>query len=500
MTKTAQLQASRNDSKLPWLLATGVGFLVSTALLLGCREPIPGAATLEEGWLRGDLHGHTTHSDGVDGIATTFAIADAWRDPDWLKQNPGYEEDHLHFYAITDHRTVSGCHDPEFGHDYLIPICGMEWGGPVHACIWNVTEDIPYQPQGEETFTQRVADSIAEAHAQGALFSLAHPLDSRLWSLPVEGFDGIEIWNALWSIVRQESSLEQLEERVERWGAENPAVRAAVEHRGGGSNAQALRFWQAWLSSGVHVPPVGGGDRHFVFPAGIPTTYVRAPSHDVQGVMDGIRNGETFISRSPQGPRVQMEAHVGPTIYPMGAKLPSGTTEVTIRWRVIRAPEGLLRLVEGAVDSSLPDPKETVIEIVGDDEHGVFEWRPPAGGGWLHAVVVDPLPTPVPEEFEPVRDALLTFPEGEAGDRTSSVASLLSELSLVMDLDAIVEPSRCEPWRWDPWMAWCMPVAQESLGSVYLPLEIQSYFSVEFRDFEPTGYAMGAISAAFMVK
>ncbi|MFW6369240.1 MAG: CehA/McbA family metallohydrolase [Myxococcota bacterium] len=485
----------------PRLAARAVApFALLLFVFVGCEDHTPGTATLEEGWLRGDLHGHSTHSDGNDGIATVFSIADAWRDPEWVERNPGYEDDHLHFYAITDHRTVSGCSDPDFGHDYVIPICGEEWGGPLHANIWPLGDFISHEPQGEESEVQRVADSIEEAHAQGALFSLCHPLDDRLWSVPIEDFDAIEVWNAMWSLARPESTVAQLEERVARWGGENPAVRAAVEHKGGGNNAQALRFWQAWLSSGVHVPPVGGTDRHFVFSAGLPTTYVRAPSRDVEGVIEGIRSGETFISRSPQGPQVLLQAVVDGESYPMGSALPAGATEVEIHWRVLRAEGGLLRLVEGLVDPDLPDPTETVIEIDTADETGSYLWQPPSSGGWLHAVVVDPLPEPVPEEFEPVREAMMTFPEGEAGDRAGSVSALLADLSLALDLDAVIDPSICEPSRWEPWKAWCMPAAQESMGSVYITLELQPYFSVEFKDREPTGYAMGAISAAFHTK
>ncbi len=493
LSAASGLRVPRSSVCRPWIAVS-----LLTGMLSACTETGPGTATIEEGWLRGDLHGHTTHSDGVDGIATTLAVADAWRDPAWVKRNRGYEDDHLHFYAVTDHRTVSGCYDPDFGHDYLIPVCGTEWGGPLHACIWGVEQDIPHNPLGDESKIERVADSIAEAHARGALFSPAHPLDSRLWTIPVENFDAIEVWNAMWTLTRPESTVEQLEARVERWGAENPAVRAAVEHKGGGNNEQALRFWQAWLSLGVHVPPVGGGDRHFVFPAGIPTTYVRATSHDVAGILNGIRAGETFISHSPQGPQVLLEARVGSKKYPMGAALPSGSTEVEVSWRVTRAKGGLLRLVEGVVDPTLPEPDITVIDLETNDDQGTYLWTPPSDGGWLHAVVVTPLPDNYPEWFEPARSALMTFPEGEAGDRMDSLAGVLTDLSTALDLDPIfVDPSLCDPSRWERWKAWCMPAAQESLGSIYLPLELQPYFNVEFQNREATGYAMGAISAAF---
>ena len=192
-----------------------------------------------------------------------------------------------------------------------------------------------------------------------------------------------------------------------------------------------------------------------------------------------------------------MEARVGKESYPMGAALPAGTTEVKVYWRVKRAEGGVLRLVEGVVDAGLPDPIESVFELESADETGSYDWRPPAEGGWLHAVVVDPLPSDYPEDFEPVRDALMTFPEGEAGDRVGSVSGILADVGMALDLDAIVNPSRCDPSRWEPWKAWCMPADRESLGSIYLPLELQPYFAVEFRDEAPTGYAMGAIGAAF---
>lgn len=482
-------------------------------LLLACAPPPPAEtgpgdtagstagpvdlARPQDGWLRGDLHFHTNYSDdaleqGGDWMGPALAIADAWRDPTWQASFPAYApDDHLQFIAVTDHRTTAGWEDPDFGHPTLAVLGGEEYGSDGHAGIWGHQGHIPHEPQGGESPTGRIQDSIGEAHAQGGLFSVNHPLNpGDLWAWDVTGFDGVEVWNGPWSAFGGPTGEAELDQWIaDRGGGENPWIRPAVLTEGVPQNAQALRFWYATLASGLHPAPVGGGDRHLLFPAGLPTTYVAAAEATPEAVLAGIDAGATFVSRSPQGPQVLLEAEVDGARWPMGSALPAAT-EITVHWRVGRAAGGELRFVGGPL--GLDEPAELARIPLGEaDEGGEWAWTVPAGGGWVHALVVDPLPTEVPDDRAEVAAAFLEFPEG--GD----VTAMIGALAPLVDLEVMGDPSACDPSTWDAWSACCMPVDTEPFATFYLPDPLQRLMSAEFEGREPTGMATGAISAAF---
>ena len=222
--------------------------------------PDPNFAVPANGWYRGDLHTHPSHSDGEDGVAVVLDIADAYRDATWAEAFPETSQDFLHFVAVTDHRTTDGHQDPDFGHESLVVIGGEEFGSTGHAGIWGHQEHISHESQAGESNNERLSDAVNEAHEAGALFSPNHPLYAGdLWGWDTPGFDAIEVWNGPWSTLSEPTTETQLDEWVASQGVENAAIRVAAQHEGAGQNAQAIRFWQAWLSLDVHVPPVGGG-------------------------------------------------------------------------------------------------------------------------------------------------------------------------------------------------------------------------------------------------
>lgn len=458
-------------------------------------------ATPESGWLRGDLHVHSNYSDdarkqGGDDLPGVLAVADAWRDGAWMQANPQRSpSDHLQFMALTDHRTVRGVSDPAFAHPYLVLLRGEEFGSDGHAGIWGLRDHVPHEPQAGETANQRITDAILSAHGQGALFSVNHPMNpGDLWMWDTMGIDSVEVWNGPWSLMSTEATPAD----VNRWGSahgvDSPIVRTATKRSGAGQNAQALRFWQALLSRGVHVPPVGGSDRHMVFPAGFPSTYVLAASRDEGGILQGIRSGRTFVSRSPQGPQVILSAHRNGIDYPMGSEIPVGSSGLRIHFQVARAAAGQLLFIQGRIDPTMPDPEvAATIDIGGDLAEGDYTWIPPVGGGWLHAVVRDRLPETQPS-LQAVYDTVTTYPEG------SGLGSLISALGPLADVKLLTNPERCEPESWVPNRFWCMPADRETLGSFYIPMDLQPYLAVEFADRRPTGFTMGAISAAFLVR
>jgi len=454
-------------------------------------------ASVTDGWLRGDLHFHTNYSEdaasqGGDDMGLALRIADAWRAPEWVDAFDPSGENHLHFIAVTDHRTVAGHSDPDFGHDYLAVVGGEEFGSDGHAGIWGQQTHVNHEVVGAESRAQRIVDAVDEAHAQGALFSPNHPTDpGDMWGWTIDGIDAMEVWNGPWGVMSAPSTEADLDGWVASNGSENPAIRSAIALTGVTADAQALRFWQNVLSLGIHVPPVGGGDRHMLLPAGLPTTTVLTESWDRDGVLAGLAAGGTFVSRSPSGPQVVLNATVEGETYSMGAALP-GATEVVVSWSVSRASGGSVSFVTGEV-LAVPEAPEVshTVALDQDVQSGEFTWTPPATGGWLHAVVRDPLPTDAPASMQAAVDALTTFPDD------SGALGILTGLLPLLDLQLASEPHRCNPEDWDPWSMMCMPTDTEALGSFYLGDAPLRFMNAEFEEGVATGTAMGAISAAF---
>ncbi len=475
-------------------------------------------AIAANGWYRGDLHFHTNYSDdakkqGGDDLAEALVIADAWRDPVYTNVNPGTAGNGLDFVAVTDHRTDAALHDPNFKHDHLIVIPGEEFGGTGHAGIWGLKKHITADPVNGEPANTRIQNAIDEAHADGALFSPNHPTQDNAWVWDVKGFDGIEVWNGPWSAFYGPTTESDVDSRAKGIGAEGPFIRqAAIRGGGGGSNAQAMIFWQYHLSDGRHLAPVGGGDRHMLLPAGLPTTYVhqaRKPEFDgvhgqaigPAGILGGIAARETFVSRSPFGAQVELAAEgTDGVLHTMGADLTAGQT-YAIHISVSRAAGGRLKLYSAplgkAADGKWPDAK-VVYEARIENQRvaGTWQWQVPASGAWLHAVVLEPLIVlPLPQTLDQVVALLAKLPAGkDLGGMVQVFANLVGPN------DTITDASGCDPTKWDPWMGECMPADKATWATYYIPDPVVRLLSTWFENGEPTQFCAGAVSSAFMAK
>jgi hypothetical protein len=477
----------------------------------------PNFAVSEAGWYRGDLHYHTNYSEdaakqGGDDLGVCLDIADAFRHPDFTTRHPELAGNGLDFIAITDHRTDAAFADPDFTHDHLIILPGEEYGGTGHAGIWGIEAHITQDPIAGESANQRHIDAIAEAHAQGALFSPNHPTQDNSWVWDTPDIDAIEVWNGPWTGFYQSATLAQVEERIAATGSENPYIRDAVTGTRDGANASAVRFWQGHLTAGVHVPIVGGSDRHMLLSAGLPTTYVQkpeaaafsgldGPALGVEGILAGIREGSTYVSRSPVGPQVDLAAEdADGKLYRMGAELP-GPGQYTIRIRVSRAEGGRVRLVSGplraAVDGRItPEPAVVFDEPVGAAlVEGRYDWEVPASGAWLHAVVLEPIaPTPLPPEGQAILEQFTAPAEGNA------LVVMAGALLPLADSDLVLNPAACNPDEWTPWMLQCMTVDFTPLPTFYVPDGIERLLNIYFEDGAATPWSMGAVTSAFLAR
>jgi predicted metal-dependent phosphoesterase TrpH len=223
------------------------------------------AGSAESGWLRGDLHCHTLHSDG-----------DSW--PRDMLQHA--VERGLDFLGVTDHNQVG--HHADYarvrGADLPIVLPGNEvttYGG--HWNVWGTNTWWEFREPTEAAITQ----AMQAAAASGALVSINHPKAYGFgWEYPrALGYHAIEVWNGAWETL----------------------------------NVEALRWWDEQLRSGRRVVAVGGSDTHTLkHPEspdrlGLPTTWAYVGTNrSVSGILAALRSGRVFISRDVDGPQLYL--------------------------------------------------------------------------------------------------------------------------------------------------------------------------------------------------
>lgn len=219
-------------------------------------------------WLKGDLHCHTIHSDGLNTVDEIVASA---------------IERSLDFLAVTDHNTNTHHEDlARLSHLPIILIPGEEvttyWG---HANMWGLREWIDF----------RCADAASMQAVQrfvlrrGGLISVNHPKSvGPPWLF--EGWSGypcMEVWQAPW--------------RFYNW--------------------ESLERWDDMLRRGERVVAVGGSDVHSIPPQrpmhphglGNPCTWVRTRGGPSEAsILDGIRRGHVSICDDPNGAQLILTA------------------------------------------------------------------------------------------------------------------------------------------------------------------------------------------------
>lgn len=264
----------------------------------------------EARWYAGDLHVHSRESGdarpSIDEVAT-FARAGG-----------------LDFVELSDHNTVSQLDfidDVQSRHPDLLLVPGVEYttyaghANGIGATAW-VDHKIG-QPGVD------IAGAAALFRAQGALFSINHPLYdlgaacigcSWKHDLAADAIDSVEI-------------------------ATGGSVDLFVD--------QTLAFWDSLSSTGRHLAAVGGSDDHtagqdegaFSTPIGTPTTYVFARGLAVPALLDGIRHGRTVVKlHGVRDPMVELSSLVpldGDTVHAettlLKAKI-TGGDGLSARW------------------------------------------------------------------------------------------------------------------------------------------------------------------------
>jgi len=252
-------------------------FLCIPLLVTGCNETDIAAPPIDGAWYKGDLHCHSTHSDGDSSVAEVIASAESLG---------------LDFFVITDHDgSMTGSptqwYDPDYQSDQLVLLYGVEWTtGLGHANVW-ASEPFDYEDLWLANRAQDARMAIDAAHEQDALFSVNHP--SAFLCCPweyedYEGLDSIEVWNAMY--------------RLPNFNFVSTGV-----------------FWDEHLLSGRRIPGLGGSDTHQLkgFEAiflrhAEPTTWVFAQEPSADALLAAIEAGRVSVSHEPAGPRIDFVA------------------------------------------------------------------------------------------------------------------------------------------------------------------------------------------------
>jgi len=243
-------------------------------------EPVP---AITGDWYRGDLHAHSTHSDGDSPVDVVIRVA---------------AERGLDFFELTDHDTsMNGTtphwEDPSYASDQLVLLYAVEWTSKRgHA---NVISAAPYDyaPFWSANRSEDAAAAIDAARTQGVLFSINHPV--RSWFVWSYGFD---------ELVDNPGDTTVL---IEVW---NGPFRAPT------SNRRAVRgLWDGLHAEGARVVGVGGSDSHQIEGfqrkfnlVGAPTTWVFAAEPTGPAILAGIRAGHVSLSVSPDAGRLDFLA------------------------------------------------------------------------------------------------------------------------------------------------------------------------------------------------
>jgi len=263
--------------------------ILGFAVLAGCvsapgpQAPEPSGQAV---WLKGDLHVHDDHSS--DGSLPRQRARDRAKGNVPVGAQVGRaEEIGLDFLPLTDHRTFDQYYDPQWRSAKLLLIPGEEANGSPHVTVQGAVDSI-VQGGGRPDLSPfaHVQQSVWDAHAQDANWTVAHPDDGETNDdgtpnalASVQGVDLVEIWNKASDVEKEIAYSEN------RWNA---------GFRYGVAGASDSHFREYWDRQGP----------------GFPTTNVLAGGRSERGVIDALKSGWTSISIKPDGPFVELRASI----------------------------------------------------------------------------------------------------------------------------------------------------------------------------------------------
>jgi hypothetical protein len=253
------------------------------------------------GWYKGDLHGHTLHSDGRLTVEDYLDYA--------LER--GFD-----FVALTDHNTTSAL--PELmtrAGEAITIIPGEElttYNG--HALVLGTTDLVDWTVRDGQTMSARARDVAAD----GKVFVIAHPKSEGhpfctgcRWAF-ADLLPGVarhvEVWNGPWTSCPQ--------------------------------NPGGVALFYQWLNQGYRMVATYGTDTHRRATEGqrFGFNVIRAEDNTRPALLDGLRAGESYVT---SGPLLSAWANGSGDNATFGGCLPEGEVTVTCLLGEGDLPDGL---------------------------------------------------------------------------------------------------------------------------------------------------------------
>ncbi len=279
-------------------------------------------------WYRGDCHLHTVHSDGKRLPSEVAA---------------GAREAGLDFIVSTDHNT-SSAHAVwgEYAGPDLLIVNGEEIttrNGHWLALGLDNGSWIDWRYRSRDDAFPRFARQVRR---QGGLVVPAHPYCPYVacqWKFGYEDADAVEVWNGPWTY--------DDESAVDTWDA---------------MLGTAMRTGEDWL------PAMANSDAHSVPQViGLPQTVVYADDLSRPAILEGIREGRSYVAES-SAVTVAFTASGGGRQAGIGETLRvAADTPVDVRLEVSGVPNGTVRFIT--------DEGQLHQESLGAAGTGTVVWR-----------------------------------------------------------------------------------------------------------------------------
>ncbi len=344
---------------------TAMRLTVTLTLAFGPEpnETLPGpeqsVVSPAPGWYKGDMHCHTTHSSDAHHSGSSLTPGE------WAAKA---QEIGLHWVSLTDHNVTSQNWQlqQDAAETGVLLLAGEEMTNWFHGHAtvtglspgdWIDFRQLPVRmPLGKGA--GRIRDCIMKARSCGAYISAAHPLrllvEWRFWDEakadPEARPDGLEVWTGRF--------------QYDNW--------------------ESLKLWDRCLCRGWKVWANGGSDIHGMhneegFAPGQPTTVVYAESLSKAGILAALRQGRSYVARSPEGPELYLTARgpggqdemMGGTVY--GA----ADDQVEVSMRAVGGAGKQLVLIR--------DGKVVMTAAITSNDQTVSVTQMVGGGGYVRA-------------------------------------------------------------------------------------------------------------------
>lgn len=342
-------------------------------------------------WFRGELHAYSEHGNGRETVAQLVARA---------------ERAGLDFLAITDRNTMAATRDPGFRSDRLVLIPALEWGAD------DMGVALVYGPRTEPDPPAAISAAQAECirvQAQGGIWAIAHPcFPTKPWQWGLSYVNAVEVWFRDWRGTPPVSLNNLREEiKIRKDGALVHSIAAAAGLAAldqVSANAQASQFWDFELNRGLMASAIAGsGSGNKNLPLGRPVTYIHAAELSLPALLDGLRQGRTYISTDINGPQLGFSADVlgdGRVDVGMGGVIPLNV-ETVFDAAVLNALGKKLQVLENG------RPIRTV--PINDNNTAIRFRRKPTSSSTYRLRVIGP-PDPKAKGFGPIEVFALSSP------------------------------------------------------------------------------------------